>query len=111
MHEAYMRQALALAEEAQAFAQWQVSRAVVPVIQELRAKAESIRQAELKSALRRMPDLTEREREIIEELSQRLVNKLLHQPTLKLKAQPAEEPAEIYANLVSDLFDLPIAGK
>jgi len=100
-----------LTEEAQNFAQWQVSRTVVPVIQELRAKVESIRQAELKAALRKLPDLTEREREIIEDFSQRLVNKLLHQPTLKLKAQPAEEPAEIYANLVSELFDLEIAGK
>jgi glutamyl-tRNA reductase len=100
-----------LAEAARAFAQWQVSRAVVPVIQELRAKAESIRQAELKAALRRMPNLTKREQQIVEELSQRLVNKLLHQPTLKLKAQPSEEPAEIFANLVSDLFDLEIADK
>jgi glutamyl-tRNA reductase len=93
-------------EEALAFAQWRTSRAVVPVIQQLRAKAESIREAELDHLLRRLPEISERERQLIEEFSQRLVNKLLHNPTLKLKEHSADGPAELYANVLDELFDL-----
>ncbi len=91
-------------EEAEIFAQWWASRSVVPTIQQLRAKAESIRQSELDHALRRLPDLTEHERQILDEFSHRLVNKLLHQPTLTLKDHSVD--SEMYARVLADLFDL-----
>lgn len=93
-------------EEATAFMRWQASRAAVPVIQNLRAKADSIRQTEMERLLNRWPDLTERERALIEDFGQRLVNKLLHEPTLTLKSKSVVGEGELYADLVGELFKL-----
>ncbi|MEP7289989.1 MAG: glutamyl-tRNA reductase, partial [Chloroflexota bacterium] len=78
----------------------------VPVIQNLRAKADAIRQAELDHLLHRLPELDEHQRQLLDEFSHRLINKLLHHPTLRLKAQTAEGQGELYASVVDDLFDL-----
>ncbi|MHB8629085.1 MAG: glutamyl-tRNA reductase [Aggregatilineales bacterium] len=94
------------AEEAAAFLRWQLSRAVVPAIQHLRAKANSIRQSELEWLVNRWPGLTEHERALLEEFSQRLVNKLLHEPTLTLKSKSVAGEGERYADLIGELFKL-----
>jgi glutamyl-tRNA reductase len=93
-------------EEASAFAQWQASRAAVPVIQQLRAKAEAIRQSELERLIPRLPNLTAHDQALLEEFSQRLVNKLLHAPTLALKSKSAVGDGELYADLVDELWQL-----
>jgi glutamyl-tRNA reductase len=97
-------------EEITAFGEWLASRTVVPVIQQLRAKAEDVRQAELEHLSRRLPDLAEQDRQVLDELldgfSQRLVNKLLHGPTLRLKVESSEGRGQLYASVLSDLFDL-----
>ncbi len=104
-----------VADEVEEFDQWQAGRAVAPVIQQLRAKAETVRQAELEQLSRRLPDLSERDRQVLDQLldsfSHRLVNKLLHNPTLRLKAQSSEGQGELYASIVSDLFDLGANGR
>jgi glutamyl-tRNA reductase len=79
-----------VAEESQAFARWLLSRQAVPAIQQLRSRADKLRQAELDHLLSRLPDLNERDRELLDRFSQRLVNKLLHEPMLKLKEQASE---------------------
>jgi glutamyl-tRNA reductase len=61
---------------------------------------------ELTQLLRRLPDLTESERMLITEFSTRLVNKLLHEPTLQLKKHSADETADLYTEILSDLFNL-----
>ena len=100
-----------VAEELHAFAEWQANRAIFPVIQQLRAKAETVRQTELDHLSRRMPDLNDHDRQLLEAFSQRLVNKLLHNPTLRLKAQSSEGHGELYASVLSDLFDLGANGQ
>jgi glutamyl-tRNA reductase len=95
-----------VAEEANNFAQWYASRAVAPTIQQLRGKADAIREAELEQLLRRLPNLSEGERALIAEFSTRLVNKLLHEPTLQLKKYSVGESAGLYSEILSDLFNL-----
>jgi glutamyl-tRNA reductase len=95
-----------IAQEKQTFIQWRASRAVVPVIQQLRAQAEQVRQAEIEELTRLLPTLNEREQRLLEAYSRRLVNKLLHRPTLQLKAQSAAGQGELYASVVDDLFGL-----
>ena len=73
--------------EVEAFEAWWQSLEAVPTISALRQRAERIRQAELQKALGRMGDLTERQRATLEALTSAIVNKLLHQPTTRLKAQ------------------------
>lgn len=88
-----------------AFADWRRGRAAVPVIRELRAQVEAIREREVEKALRRLGHLDERDREVVLALSHGLANKFLHGPTTRLKAtEPEEQPH--YAQVVADLFDL-----
>ncbi|HEY0738338.1 MAG TPA: glutamyl-tRNA reductase [Herpetosiphonaceae bacterium] len=95
-----------VAAETEKFMQWLGARAVVPTLNELRAHAERIRQAEVAKALRRLGPLSEREQQTIEALTQGIVNKLLHQPTVRLKAQTSNGSALLYASALQELFGL-----
>ena len=98
-------QAIVDAETAE-FMRWLGARTVVPTLNELRRHAEQIRRDETAKALKRMGPLSERDQQIIEALSQGIVNKLLHQPTVRLKAQAADGTALPYASALQELFGL-----
>jgi glutamyl-tRNA reductase len=74
-----------VAEQVERFAAWLEERQVVPTIAALRGQAERIRRAELDKALARLGHLSERERNTIAALSHAIVNKLLHEPSIRLK--------------------------
>jgi glutamyl-tRNA reductase len=97
-------------EEAEAFRAWRLSRDVVPAIASLRAFAEGIRRAELERAEARLGDLSPTERRAIETMTTRIVDKLLHLPTVRLKeaAAAANGTADggVYADAVRHLFGL-----
>jgi glutamyl-tRNA reductase len=97
-----------VAEEVATFDSWLRGVDILPVIADLRAKAESIRQRELRRALRRLPDLDPRMREQIEHLSESLINKLLHEPTLRLRAEAGNGHTAEYAQTVRHLFGLAV---
>jgi len=88
------------------FLAWRDSLDSTPAIRALLAHAEAIRQAELERALRRLPELSERDREIVTALSRAIVNKLLHEPLVRLKHGGSYLDAQGYARLVSELFSL-----
>jgi glutamyl-tRNA reductase len=88
------------------FQKWLWSLNVVETINALRQHADTVRQQELNRTLQRLPDLTQREAAIIRELTTRLVNKLLHKPTLRLKEATAEGQEHIYSEALHYLFDL-----
>lgn len=62
------------------FLAWEAGHQAGATIRELREQAESMRTHEVARALRRMPDLSEREQEMVDILTKTIVNKLLHQP-------------------------------
>jgi glutamyl-tRNA reductase len=66
------------------FASWVQTRASVPAIQALSEKAETRRAEELERLFRRL-DLEDHERELVEQMSQRLVAGLLHAPLASLR--------------------------
>ena len=66
------------------FASWVSARASVPAIQALSEHAESRRAEELDRLFRRM-ELDDRERELVEQMSRRLVAGLLHEPLASLR--------------------------
>jgi glutamyl-tRNA reductase len=94
-----------VAEEAERFRAWQASRGVVPAIASLRAHAEEIRVAELQRAGRRLADLSPEERRALEAVTVQIVNKLLHDPTVRLKEAAGADGAT-YADAVRHLFGL-----
>jgi glutamyl-tRNA reductase len=73
-----------LAEAEAAFAGWVHARSSVPTIQALSALAEERRAEELDRLFRRMP-LRDHERELVEQMSHRLVAGLLHAPLATLR--------------------------
>lgn len=95
-----------LAQELRFFDEYLKSIDMLPLIADLRQNAEAIRQSELEKTLRRLPDLTEAERNHIEAMTQALVKKLLHAPTHHLRSEASSAQASEYAAIVRTLFDL-----
>jgi glutamyl-tRNA reductase len=92
--------------EAERFRAWQASRDVVPAIASLRAHAEEIRTAELERAQARLGRLSESERLAVESITARIVDKLLHLPTVRMKEAAAGADGTIYADALTHLFGL-----
>jgi glutamyl-tRNA reductase len=78
-------------DEAARFREWLAARDVVPTIASLRERAEAIRRGELAKASGRLAGLSERERNAVDSLTSQIVNKLLHEPILRLKEAAAAE--------------------
>ncbi len=99
-----------IAEEVATYLTWLRTQAIMPVLKELRLKAEAIAEAELRKALRRMPELGERERRIITAMSRSIVNKLLHEPTVRLRAYAGDghdgQEGKRYGQVLRELFGL-----
>jgi glutamyl-tRNA reductase len=89
-----------VAVRAAEFQRWLMSLDVVPAITGLRALAEEIRREELDRVLGRFENLTTRDRAVLEQLTRSIVNKLLHEPTIRMKDGPE------FAQTVRALFDL-----
>lgn len=99
-----------LEEELQDFAEYMKSLEMVPIIADIRQQAESIRQELLEKTMRRMPDLTDTERERIEAMTQALVKKILQSPTQRLRAEASCPHAPEYAAVARTLFGLQHEG-
>jgi glutamyl-tRNA reductase len=82
------------------------AREVAPLIVALRERFESLRAAEVErhAATRR---LSGSEREAVDAVTRQLVNKLLHEPTVRLKQEAATARGERLADALRHLFDLP----
>ncbi|MFO7539029.1 MAG: glutamyl-tRNA reductase [Chloroflexota bacterium] len=79
---------------------------VRPIITDLRLKAEAIRQQELERTRRFLGDVDADDWQRIERLTQALVNKLLHEPTLRLRAEAGNGRADELTDTVRHLFAL-----
>ena len=95
-----------IAQESTALAKKQRELTVRPTIQDLRCKAEMIRQRELNRMLRHLPDADEATRKQIEKFSQSLINKLLHEPTLKLREEASKGNGRELETTARTLFNL-----
>ena len=77
-------------EEADHFWAWYGGLGVVPAIKEFRTRMEALRAAELERAMRQLGHLSAEDRVRVEQFSQALLSKFLHQPTVALKAAAEE---------------------
>jgi glutamyl-tRNA reductase len=78
-----------IAEEVEKYWQWVAGLAAVPVVTRFRDEMNRVRERELATALRRLGDLTPEQRAAVEHFSQSLMNKFLHEPTVRLRAAAA----------------------
>ncbi|HLU09572.1 MAG TPA: glutamyl-tRNA reductase [Oceanobacillus sp.] len=99
-----------IAEELERYLQWLNSRNAVSTIVALRKKAEQLAEEELIRAFNRLPDLSDHEREVVAQMTHRIVNKLLHAPTTALRERAANGDHFKYLHAARQLFDLEIDG-
>jgi len=93
--------------EVESFERWLASLSVVDTISDLRHHVDQLRQQELARTLRQLSaTLSEREIAVVQELANRLTNKLLHIPTLRLKDAAAAGQGHVYAEAMRYLFGL-----
>ena len=90
-----------VAAEADAFADWLRALDVVPVVSALRRRAEAIRASELARLEPRLKHLSDAERRSVEQLTAQIVNKLLHDPTVRVK-----DGTRAHAEALRELFAL-----
>jgi glutamyl-tRNA reductase len=96
-------------EEADAFASWMNSLAVVPTIVALREHFQEVLESELKQA--KLQGFTEEQREKVTGLLRLYMNKLLHDPQTQLKAAADTGDGLAYVNALRQLFDLRQEGE
>lgn len=95
-----------IAEETAAFSQWWAARRMVPLIRALKAYGDEIRTRELERLFNRLPHLSARDRELIEASTRLIVNRLLHQPVVGLKAESEGTHGSVYVDVLRKLFGL-----
>lgn len=98
-----------LYEEVEAFDLWWRSLETVSTISCLRDKIETIREQELEKALSRLgSEFGEKHQEVIEALTKGIVNKILHDPMVQLRAQQDVEARRRCMQSLQMLFNLDV---
>ena len=94
-----------IGEELERFQADRAARQVAPLITSLRDHAESVRQAELTRFRSKLEALDPEARQIVDALTQGIVNKLLHEPTVRLKDTAGTARGELYSDALASLFN------
>ncbi|MEV4293708.1 glutamyl-tRNA reductase [Microbispora rosea] len=79
---------------------------VTPTVVALRSKAAGVVEAEMGRLLSRLPDIDGRMRDEINQTVRRVVDKLLHEPTVRVKRLAASPGGDQYAEALRELFGL-----
>lgn len=95
-----------VAEEIDRYLDAATQRQVAPVVATLHERGEVIRQSELARLESRLADLDPKSRRAVEALSRGIVAKLLHEPTVNVKAAAGSPGGEQLASALRQLFDL-----
>ena len=82
-------------------------REVAPLVASLRDLGEAVRAGELERFRAKLDRLDPDQRAVIDALTQGIVNKLLHEPTARVKDAAGTPRGEYYADALAALFDLP----
>lgn len=93
-------------EENETFHRWLRARAAAPTVAQLHERARCVAEQEVARTLRRLGPEDEHLAHEIELLTHRIVRKLLHEPTVRLKAQAEDGDGVLYREAVEELFAL-----
>ena len=96
--------------DAERFDAWLGTLDVVPTIAELRERADSVVDQVLEENASRWKSLSDGDRRRLEAMARSLVSRLLHEPTLRLKAAAGEDDAYVLVHALRELFGLGPAG-
>jgi glutamyl-tRNA reductase len=95
-----------LGEELERYLGATSAREVAPMIVALRDRAEAVRSAELDRLRGRYDDLDERQLDMVDAVTRGLVAKLLHQPTVVLKAAAGSPRGDRLVAALRELFEI-----
>jgi glutamyl-tRNA reductase len=97
-----------VAAELDAFVTWLRGADVAPTVAALRSRAEEVVAAELRRLAHRRPELTDEQRAEVAHAVHRVVQRLLHSPTVRVRQLAAAPGGDQYATLLRELFDLEV---
>ncbi len=92
--------------EVAAFTNWTQSLGIRPVIQALQTKANLVHQETMESLLNKLPELNDREKQLIRKLTKSMLNQMLRDPILRMKELVAEKHGDEALKLCTTLFAL-----
>jgi len=95
-----------VAEEAERFVVEATARQAAPLVALMHGAADRVRGAEIERFANRFADLDAGQLDAVESLTKAIVAKLLHEPSVRLKAQAGTPQGERNAAALRDLFDL-----
>lgn len=98
-----------VSEELEHFTSEQRVRDVVPAVAELRRHANEVADQELELLRNRVPALSEHDFQEAARAVRRVVDKLLHEPTVRVKKLAAESGVVSYESALQELFGLALA--
>ena len=93
-------------DELQRFDRWLSTLDVVPTIAALRQRGDEIIQQVLRENENRWESLSEADRDRLELMARAVVNRLLHEPTTRLKHSREEDAAYVHLQALRELFGL-----
>ncbi len=91
-------------EEMEKYKNWIKERRCVPIIKEMRRNAKKIKEKEVKRAIHLLNKSKDGPEEIINNLAHRLVNKLLHKPTVGIKEIAVNKDKAEDIKLIKEVF-------
>lgn len=95
-----------IGEESQKYWDWVAGLSAVPVVREFREEMDRLRSTELAAAFRRLGPLSPEQAEAVEQFSKSLMNKFLHEPSVRLKAAAANGRGLAVVDVARYLFAL-----
>jgi glutamyl-tRNA reductase len=94
--------------ELEAFLTWLRGLDVAPTLAALRGRADELVEAELRRFAQRHPELTDGQRADVALTLHRVVHRLLHRPTVRVRELAAGPDGSRYPELLRELFDLDV---
>jgi glutamyl-tRNA reductase len=97
-----------LAAEIDRYRAERAAREVAPLVSALHGLGEDVRRQELERFRAKLAQLDDDTRALVDAITQGVVNKLLHEPTVRVKDAAGTPRGDYYADALGTLFDLPV---
>jgi glutamyl-tRNA reductase len=95
-----------IAAELESLMDWERASEIAPTVAALIARADEIRASETERVRGQLGALSEEQRQVVEQLTRRIVAKLLHPPLEKAKDLASSKQGHLYLTALRELFEL-----
>ena len=104
------RARMLIEQDVEGYSRWLASLEVVPTITALRERGDAIVDEVLRENESRWVSLEDADRERVAVLARAVVNRLLHEPTLRLKGSVEDDRSYVYVQALRELFGIEPRG-